>query len=74
MENGMNSKIVHIDSVGSLIQELTELYEHGQVESIVMSVLKKDGIVESWWSKESFLKRLGMAENLKITIDLEARE
>ena len=69
----MANDIVHIDSVGSLIDDLRNLYESGNVESVIISVLTKDRVVESWWSKESFLTRLGMAENLKIVMDLQAR-
>lgn len=67
-------EIIHIDSVGKLIDDLQELYNSGNVKSIVLSIVKTDGIIESWWSEESFLRRLGMAENLKIVMDLEARE
>ena len=70
----MKTDIIHIDSVGILIDDLTNLYESGQVESVIISVLKKDRVVESWWSNEGFLTRLGMAENLKICMDLEARK
>lgn len=70
----MTRDIVHIDSIGSLIDDLNDLYKAGEIESVVISVLKKDRVVESWWSNESFLTRLGMAENLKICMDLEARK
>lgn len=74
MENSINMDIVHIDSVGSIIDDLQKLYQQDNIEGMIVSILQKDGIVMSWWSNLSFLKRLGMAENLKIVMDLEARK
>lgn len=63
------SEVKHIDSIGKLLQDLLERHRNNELDGIVIGVLeKKDGYCESYWAGLSYLKRLGLAENLKTAI------
>jgi hypothetical protein len=67
-------KIVHIDEAGAMIADLQKMYDEGKTEDLVIGVLDKDNGINSWWTTDTpFLTRLGMAENLKDVIQLEAQ-
>jgi hypothetical protein len=67
------TNVHRIGSVGQLIDGLEKLYAEGNIQGIVIGILRKDELIESWWSGDSFLQRLGMAENLKVVMNLRER-
>lgn len=66
----MNSKVVHIDDVGDIIQDTVRKYEGGEIKNIMVRVIDKEGITWSAWSDAGmgFIETLGHAEDFKLTI------
>lgn len=64
----MNNKIVHIDNVGDIIQDVVRKYEAGEIKNIMVRIIDKDKIAWNIWSDMDFNEALGHAEDFKLTI------
>jgi hypothetical protein len=65
-EKAVLDMVVHIDAVGSIIDELTKEYRDGRIKGVLVTVVRDDGGFEiSWSNNMSFLERLGLAEAAK---------
>lgn len=71
----MSKNIVHIDSIGRIIDDILGFYNSGQVKSIMAVLILKDGChVCTWHNKTDFLRLLGMCETVKADIIAKAEE
>jgi hypothetical protein len=62
-------KVVHIDAVGSIIEELREKYGNGEVKGLIVTIVREDGTFELLWSNTmSYLERLGLTEAAKMAM------
>lgn len=53
-------KITRFDHIGRILDQLQEWYAAGQLETVVVSVLKKDNTIDHLWNEAPYLERLGL--------------
>ena len=62
----MIRKVVHIDNVGKLLEELLDKHRKGEIVGLVIGCLDNERYCQSYWAGLTYLQQVGLAENLKL--------
>lgn len=70
-----DKKIIHIDDIGKILDDIHRFYDSGQVAGIVTVLKLKNGdTVSCWHTKTNYLELLGMCECVKADITAKAED
>jgi hypothetical protein len=64
----MNSKVVHIDDAGGIVQSIKDAYGQGKIDKILVRYIGKDGEITTLLSNMKSIEAIGQIEDMKLDI------